>query len=101
MQGKAKRPDERRHQQPSRTSHSGRSRRKRARASLAAASIDRLFVSGTRKDFERVLAHPRGAQAVLKGFGRRLQWVGQRLKRIKQRQVRIRHALTRIEREAA
>ena len=101
MQRKAKRPDERRHQQPSRTSHSGKSRRKRARVSLAAPSIDRLFVSRTRKDFEWVLAHPRGAQAVLKGFGRRLQWMGQRLNRIKQRQKRIRQALERIERDAA
>ena len=101
MQGKAKRLDERRHQQPLRKSHSRKSGGKRVRASLAARSIDRLFTSGTRKDFQRVLAHPRGAQAVLKGFGRRLQWMGQRLKRITQRQKRIRQALRRIERDAA
>ncbi len=99
MQGKAKRLDERRHQQPLRQPYSRKSRRRRAGVSLAAPSIDRPFVSGTRKDFERVLAHPRGAQAVLKGFGRRLQRMGQRLKRI--RQKRIRQALRRIELDAA
>ncbi len=101
MQGKAKRLDERRHRQPLRKSHSRKSRGKRARVSLAAPSIDRLFVSGTRKDFQRVLARPRGAQAVLKGFGRRLQRMAQRLKRIKQGQKRVRQALRRIERDAA
>ena len=89
MQGKAKPLDGRRHQEPLR-----KSRGKRARASLAARAIDRLLDNGTRKDFQRLLALPGGAQAALKWFARKLQ-------RFEQRQKRIRQALRRIKLEVA
>ena len=94
MQGKAKRLDERRHQKPLRKSHSRKSRGKRARVSLAARAIDDLLDNGTRKDVQRLLALPGGAQAVLKWFARKLQ-------RFEQRQIRIRNALRRIKLDIA
>ena len=67
---------------------------KRSRPSLAARAIDDLLDNGTRKDIQRFLALPGGAQALLKGFARKLQ-------RFEQRQIRIRHALRRIKLELA
>ncbi len=78
MPGKAKR----RQLRPP-TGRSTNSRQRRARVSLSVRSIDRLLVDGTRSDFERVLDLPGGAQAVLKGVGRKLERERQRVKRMK------------------